>query len=377
MKIAFLSTFFPFRGGIAQFNAAIYRELEKQHEVKAYTFKRQYPDFLFPGETQYVTEQDQVDEIPATRILDTINPFSYASTAKAIKREQPDVLIMKYWMTFFAPSLGWVAKRLKKNTVTICVLDNLIPHEKRFFDTAFNRFFVKQIDGFVVMSDKVLEDLLLTHPTANYLRIDHPLYDHFGAIQGKSNACKHLNLNPEKKYALFFGFIRDYKGLDLLIDAMKTVSEDVELIVAGEVYGSFQKYEQQIAQAGLSNRIHVFNRYISDAEVAQFYGAADVCVLPYKSATQSGITAISFHFEVPIIATNVGGLAETVKHQKTGVVVDSPDSSLIATAINTYFKEDLKEAMVTEIQQYKQEHSWKKFAEQLVDFAKEMRSKKH
>jgi glycosyltransferase involved in cell wall biosynthesis len=184
-------------------------------------------------------------------------------------------------------------------------------------------------------------------------------------------------LNPEKKYALFFGFIRDYKGLDLLIDAMKTVSEDVELIVAGEVYGSFQKYEQQIAQAGLSNRIHVFNRYISDAEVAQFYGAADVCVLPYKSATQSGITAISFHFEVPIIATNVGGLAETVKHQKTGVVVDSPDSSLIATAINTYFKEDLKEAMVTEIQQYKQEHSWKKFAEQLVDFAKEMRSKKH
>lgn len=367
MKIALLSTFFPFRGGIAQFNANIFRELEKTQDVKAFTFKRQYPNFLFPGETQYVTEKDQVDKIPATQVLDTVNPLTYFSTAKKIKQFGPDVLIMKYWMTFFAPSLGLVSKKLKK-AKRICILDNLIPHEKRFFDTAFNNYFVKQIDGFVVMSDKVLVDLLSVKPNAAYIRIDHPLYDHFGAVKTKEVACASLGLDPSKKYVLFFGFIRDYKGLDLLIEAMKSVDESVELIVAGEVYGTFDKYQELIDRLQLRKRIHLFNQYISDSEVTDFFSAVDVCVLPYKSATQSGITAISYHFDLPVIATDVGGLKETIKHGETGLIVDAISSEAIARSISHYFERDSKSVFFSAIQKFKKENSWETFTDKMLAF---------
>lgn len=373
MKIAFLSTFYPFRGGIAQFNASLYRAIEENHTVQAYTFSRQYPNFLFPGETQYVTEKDVVDKIPAKVILDTVNPFTYFKTRRAIKREQPDALIMKYWMTFFAPSLGTVCKGLDKRTKRICILDNLIPHEKRFFDTAFNRFFLKHVDGFVVMSDSVLKDLLSMKPDAQYIRLDHPLYDHFGAPVQRDLACEQLNLDPSKKYVLFFGFIRDYKGLDLLIEAFKTVQEGVELIVAGEVYGSFEKYQKQIDESGQKNRIHLFNRYISDNEVPNFFSAAEVCVLPYKGATQSGITAISYHFGLPMIATDVGGLKETILDGETGDIVAEPESSQIANAINAYITENRKERYLPAIENYKAENSWKTFAERTTKFIEELK----
>lgn len=367
MKIAFLSTFFPFRGGIAQFNANLFRILEKENQVKAFTFKRQYPQFLFPGETQYVTENDEVDKIPSDEVLDTINPFSYQKTARKIAAFQPDVLIMKYWMTFFAPSLGFVSKKLKR-AKRICILDNLIPHEKRFFDKSFNAYFTKQIDGFVVMSDKVLEDLLKTKPDANYIRIDHPLYDHFGAVLSKEVACRNLGLDTQKKYVLFFGFIRDYKGLDLLIEAFKTVDDQYELIVAGEVYGSFDKYAKLIEKNQLTKRIHLFNRYISDHEVPSFFSASEVCVLPYKSATQSGITAISYHFNLPIIATDVGGLKETISDGKTGVIVKEINKTAFSQAINRYLRDDLKSQFAPHIQAYKSENSWESFSEKMLDF---------
>lgn len=372
MKIAFLSTFFPFRGGIAQFNANLFRELEKKNEIKAFTFKRQYPNFLFPGETQYVTEKDLVDQIPAEQVLDTVNPISYAQSARKIKQFQPDVLIMKYWMTFFAPSLGFISKNLKK-TKRICILDNLIPHEKRFFDTAFNRYFIKHIDGFVVMSDKVLADLLSMKPDAAYIRIDHPLYDHFGAVKTKEDACSSLKLDPTKKYVLFFGFIRDYKGLDLLIEAFKLVDPSLELIIAGEVYGSFDKYQELIRSTKLENRIHLFNQYISDSEVSDFFSAADVCVLPYKSATQSGITAISYHFNLPVIATDVGGLKETIKHGETGMIVPEIGVESIAKSINDYFQNDSKRAFFDAIQTFKEENSWKTFAHKMLGFIEELK----
>ena len=373
MKIAFLSTFFPFRGGIAQFNASLYRAFEKKNEVKAFTFKRQYPNILFPGETQYVTEKDVVDQIPAVQVLDTVNPASYAKTASQIRQFNPDVLIMKYWMTFFAPSLGWVSKRVKKNTKTICILDNLIPHEKRFFDTAFNRFFLKQIDGFVVMSDKVLTDLLISKPDAKYIRLDHPLYDHFGPVKTKADACKELNLDPEKKYVLFFGFIRDYKGLDLLIEAFKTVDPALHLIIAGEVYGSFEKYQLQLADSAVSARIHLFNHYISDSEVSSFFSASEVCVLPYKSATQSGITAISYHFDLPVIATDVGGLKETIIDGETGVIVKEISSKAISEAIQNYFRGNSKAFYFEAIQKYKQANSWETFSEKVLDFVEDLK----
>ena len=373
MKIAFLSTFFPFRGGIAQFNANIYRVLEKKNTVKAFTFKRQYPNFLFPGETQYVTKDDKVDEIPAVPLLDSVNPLSYAKTARKIREYDPDVLIMRYWMTFFAPSLGWVSKKMKKNVKRIVILDNLIPHETRFFDTAFNRFFLKHVDGFVVMADSVQNDLLKAKPDARFIRMDHPIYDHFGALKSKEDACRELNLDLEKKYVLFFGFIRDYKGLDLLIEAFKTVDPELHLIIAGEVYGSFDKYSKQLQDSGISERVHLFNQYISDSEVPAFFSASDVCVLPYKSATQSGITAISYHFNLPIIATDVGGLKETIRDGETGVIVSEISSRAISQAIDSYFKEHSKAFYFEAIQKYKKENSWETFSDKMLDFINELK----
>lgn len=376
MKITILSTFYPFRGGIAQFNASVYRALEKEHEVKAVTFSRQYPDFLFPGETQYVGENDPSDKIPALRLVDTINPFTYWKAAKHIRQTQPDVLIMKYWMTFFAPSLGTIAKRMNKSTKRICILDNLIPHEKRFFDRVLNRFYLKHTDGYVVMSNSVLNDLLQMKPDAQYLRIDHPLYDHFGEKLDRTESLQQLGLDPSKKYALFFGFIRDYKGLDLLIQAMNHIDPTIELIVAGEVYGSFEKYQELINSGGQKHRIHLFNKYIGDEKVPQFFSAADVCVLPYKSATQSGITSISYHFDLPIIATDVGGLKETIEHMKTGLIVDQPEVIAISESINQYFKNDLGKQFAPNIEIYKNKHSWKNFSEELTNFALNLKRSK-
>ncbi len=373
MKIAFLSTFYPLRGGIAQFNAAMYRAFEQEHDVKAYTFKRQYPDFLFPGETQYVTEDDNVDKIDSLELLDTINPFSYGSTAKQIKAFNPDFLIMKYWMSFFGPSLGTVAKHLKTQTKVITILDNVIPHEKRFFDTPFTKYFLKQNHGFIAMSDAVQADLMqLTDGKAQCLRINHPNYDHFGANVPKSDAAKQLKLPPEKKTILFFGFIRDYKGLDLLIQAMDHLDDSFQLVIAGECYGSFEKYTRLIEKSTFKQNIHVFNQYIGDPEVPNFFCAADVVVLPYKSATQSGITAIAHHFAVPIIATDVGGLKEIITHKETGLIVPEVDSKAIADAIHIYFNKNYKIAFSKNLEAQKAENSWERFAEKVLSFGNQL-----
>ncbi|MCH2224397.1 MAG: glycosyltransferase [Crocinitomicaceae bacterium] len=368
MKISCLSTFYPFRGGIAQFNASLYRELEKNNEVKAFTFKRQYPKILFPGETQFVQEGDEADKITAERVLDSINPLSYWKTAKKIREFKPDLILTKYWMTFFGPSLGTVLKR-NKLAKRISILDNVIPHERRFFDMPSNRFFLKHNDGFVVMSDKVLKDLLSIKPDAKYLRIDHPVYDHFGEKKDRKSVLEKLGLSEDKKYLLFFGFIREYKGLDLLIQAMKYVAEDVHLIVAGETYGSFDKYQAEIDASSAKNRIHLYNQYISDDEVAEFFSISEVCVLPYKGATQSGITAISHHFELPIIATDVGGLKESILHMQNGLIVKYPEPKLIAESIETYFKENLKSKFEMDLKKIKEENSWSNFARRVLEFA--------
>jgi len=372
MKIAFLSTFYPFRGGISQFNALMYRTFEKNHSVKAFTFKRQYPNFLFPGETQYVTKDDHADEIPSTELLDSINPLTYLSTAKAIKKYHPDVLITKYWMTFFGPSLGFVCKSLKKTTKRISILDNVIPHEKRFFDGFCNNYFLKNNDGFIVMSDAVLKDLLSILPDAKYLRVNHPVYNHFPAKMESAEARKILKLDPTKKTLLFFGFIRDYKGLDLLIEAMNYLNEEYQLIIAGEVYGSFEKYQQLIDVSNFKKNIHLFNKYIGDDDVTIYFSAADVCILPYKSATQSGITSIANHYDLPIIATNVGGLKETIHHLKTGIIVEQPEVQQISKAIKTYFSENYKKGFSIEIKKEKEENSWENFCEKIIEFSKNL-----
>jgi glycosyltransferase involved in cell wall biosynthesis len=374
MKVVILSTFYPYRGGIAQFNANLYREAEKAHEVEAVTFTRQYPDFLFPGETQLVTAKDRMaDPVPSKRWLDTINPYTWLSTARKIKRLSPDVVITKYWMTFFGPSLGMVLGRLGRKTVRISILDNVIPHEKRFFDKPANNFFLSRNDGFIVMSDSVLKDLLSLKPDARYLRIDHPLYDHFGEKTERAEACRKLGIDPSKKTVLFFGFIRDYKGLDLLLEAAAQLPDDYTVIVAGEVYGSFDKYSEIIEKLGISEKIALFNQYIGDEDVPLYFSASDVCVLPYKSATQSGITSIAMHFTVPVIATDVGGLSELVKHERTGLIVEKPEASLIAGSIRRFFTEDFQEKFTAALEEEKKAHSWQAFTRKLLDFADSLR----
>lgn len=369
MRIALFSAFYPYRGGIAQFSAQLYRSLEKEHEVKAFTFKRQYPGILFPGKTQFVTEDDEADPIVAERILDMVNVVSPANAAKKIRTYEPDLVISQYWMTFFGPAIGAMHKRLSKTTKRISIVHNMIPHERKFYDKLANRIFLKHNDGFVVLSDAVLQDLLLLKPDAKYLRIDHPVYNQFGDKVERGKALSELNLNPEFNYLLFFGFIRDYKGLDLLLEAMRDLPEEYHLIIAGEVYGSFDKYKKIIDSAGLGDRIHLFNQYIGDKQVKYFFSAADVCVLPYRSATQSGITAIAQHFELPVIATDVGGLKENVLHEENGLIVSAPHPHLIGNAIKHYFNGELRSKFEAKILASKEKNSWKNFSDRIVEFA--------
>jgi glycosyltransferase involved in cell wall biosynthesis len=371
MKIAYLSTFYPFRGGIAQFNANLYKTLQERHEVIPFTFKRQYPEFLFPGKTQYVTPDDKAIPIDSIPVLDTANPLMYHAAARKIAQSRPDVLIMKYWMPYFAPSLGVVAHQLKKQGCkVITILDNVISPEQRFFDKPLTSWFLRQNTGFVAMSGSVRDDLLSLHPAARFIQQAHPLYDHFGESLDKQVACKQLGIDPEKKTLLFFGLIRDYKGLDLLIDAMSSLDASYQLVIAGESYGDFGKYRQQIDASQAKQRITVLNRYIGDEEVPVLFSASDLLVVPYRSATQSGVIPIAYHFEVPVLATDVGGLKETIEGAKTGLVCQPQVESLVQ-GIHEVFLGGTA-AFIANIQEEKKNLSWERFADALIAFVQSL-----
>lgn len=368
MRIAYLSTFYPFRGGIAQFNASLFREFERQHEVAAFTFTRQYPNLLFPGATQFVTPADRVDQIPATQVLDTINPLSYFKTARVMRGYAPDLLVMKFWMPFFAPALGAVAGRLRQHgTRVITILDNLIPHERRPGDLALLRYFMKRNDGFIAMSKTVERDLRQFLPEARYRLKPHPLYDHFGPAISATEARAKLGLPHDKRLVLFFGFIRDYKGLDTLIRATQFLSDEYCVVIAGEMYGDFAKYDRIIDEAQVRSRCKLFIRYIDDTEVPDFFSAAEVCVLPYKSATQSGIVQIAFNFNLPVIATDVGGLAEMIEDNVTGLILRAQEPQALAQLIESYFARNLREPFARNIAARRHSYSWAGFAEAVLE----------
>jgi len=372
MKISLFSAFYPFRGGIAQFNERFCQELEKNHEVKKFTFKTQYPSFLFPGKTQFSEPSAKPKTGIAKRIVSTFNPFSYNSGAKRIVQSNPDIFIANYWMTFFGPFLGWFGTKMNKKAKRVALVHNLVPHEKRFFDTFFSKYFVKNYDGFVVLSEAVKKDILQLKPTAKILQIEHPLYDHFGDKTDKSQAISNLGLDSTKKTLLFFGIIRDYKGLDLLIEAMLLLSDDYQLIIVGEVYGDSKKYEVQIENSSRRDDILMINKFVDDKDVNQYFSVADLCVLPYRSATQSGVTAISHYFEVPVLATNVGGLKETISHKKTGYIIEQSNPKLIAAGIMDFFASTSQIDLVSNIQILKRERSWKSFSNQVIEFSQSL-----
>jgi glycosyltransferase involved in cell wall biosynthesis len=375
MKIAYLSVFYPYRGGIAQFNANLYRELEKSHQVKAFNFKRQYPKILFPGKTQHIPKDDKALFIESTPVLDSINPFSYGRTARQILKYNPDLLLMRYWMPFFAPSLGWVARRLKhKGCTVVSIVDNLVPHERTFMDKALSRWFLKQNHGCIAMSRTVRDDILSLDPKIPYILKAHPLYDHFGAPVPSAEAKNQLGLDPNRKTLLFFGFIRDYKGLDLLLDAFADLGNTYQLVIAGESYGSFEKYERQIHALPDPSSVKVFNRYIADSEVPAFFSAADVCVLPYRTATQSGISAMAYHYQVPLIVTPAGGLAEAVEGPGTGLVAAGTDARSVELAIRRYFSMD-RDPFKENIRKEKEVLTWEHFSSEITDFVNKVNPK--
>ena len=369
MKIAILSCFYPYRGGISQFNACLYGELSRTHDVKAFNFSRQYPEFLFPGKTQFVTEDDEAVPVESTSLLDTANPFTYIKTYRAIREWKPDVLIVRYWMSYFAPSLGYITRKMKKHCKVISILDNVIPHEQRFFDTPLTKYFLKGSTGCVTLCEAVSEDLLKMKPDARYTVIQHPLYSHFGQKKPREDAERKLGLKSGKKNILFFGLIRKYKGLDILLEAFEKLPDDYQLIIAGEPYGSFEPYQKIIDRLPGKERIVKVLKYIKDSEVSDYFSAADLAVLPYRSATQSGISSVSYHFEVPMIVTDVGGLKETIGDRGTGLVSEHGTPEAIASEIERYFADpQIAEDCIMNIRSEKERLSWSGFADRLIGF---------
>jgi glycosyltransferase involved in cell wall biosynthesis len=374
LRIAILSCFYPFRGGISQFNSCLFQELSKLHTVKAFNFKRQYPDILFPGKTQYVTEDDVAVPVESEALLDTANPLSYLLTARKIREWNPDLLIMRYWMSYFAPSLGYVAHHMKKGCKVVSVLDNVIPHEQHFFDRPFTNYFLGGQSGYVVLCDAVGKDLVSIKPKAKYVEIPHPLYGQFGEKLPKGQARKIVGVPENLKTLLFFGLIRDYKGLVILLKAFEKLDSTFALVIAGEPYGSFDKYQALIEASPNRERIYTNTNYIKDSQVSAYFSSADVCVLPYRSATQSGISNISFYYDLPLITTDVGGLKEMIADKGLGLVVSEITSEAIADSILNYFGEGPCAECITEkemkenIGNEKERLSWSNFCKDLLEF---------
>lgn len=362
MKVTILGTAHPFRGGLAAFNERMALELVNQgNEVTIETFTTQYPSFLFPGKSQY-SDQPNPKKLKINRSFSSVNPFSWIRLGRRLKKEKPDVIIVKFWLPFMGPCFGSILRIAKKNrhTKVICVVDNMIPHEKRVGDKPFTKYFVKPVDGFVAMSQSVLEDVAKFTPTENKILSPHPIYDNFGTAISREEALKKLNLSADYRYLLFFGIIRKYKGLDLLLEAFSDdffEENKIKLIVAGEHYDDKEMYDAIIEKNQLEKNIIRVAEFIPDDKVKLYFCAADLVVQPYKNATQSGITQIAYHFEKPMVVTDVGGLAELCPNEKVGYVVE-PQKTAINLAIKRFFNEADKNEMLRHIQAEKKKLGW-------------------
>ncbi|MDR3679045.1 MAG: glycosyltransferase [Flavipsychrobacter sp.] len=373
MKIALIGPAHPLRGGgISTFNERLATELQTEgHDVTIYSFSLQYPSFLFPGKSQFTYEPAPAG-LNIKSIINSINPLSWINVGNLIKKDRPDLVIVRYWMPFMGPCLGTILRIVNQNKHTriLCIADNIIPHEKRPGDLPFTKYFIKPVHTFIAMSRDVLKDLkTLTDKPATF--VPHPLYDNYGAAVPRAQALAQLKLPTDKKYMLFFGFIRKYKGLDILLEAMsdeRLKASGVELIVAGEFYGDEDFYTNIIKQHGLEQKVHMYTSFIPNEEVTLYFSAADVIVQPYRSATQSGITQVAYHFEKPMIVTNVGGLAEVVPNGETGYVT-TPEPAAIADALLQFFTPGSIPNLDANLKREKAKYSWDVFVQQLLQTA--------
>jgi glycosyltransferase involved in cell wall biosynthesis len=354
----------PLRGGLATYNERLARELMQKNQVTLLTFSLQYPNFLFPGQSQF-SDDPKPEDLTIDIALNSVNPLNWISVGRKYKKVKPDIIIFRYWMPFFGPCFGTFARIVKSNhhTQVVAITDNIIPHEKRFFDTPFSKYFLPVLDGAVAMSRKVLKDLQdfpLSKPVKKTGYHAHPLYDNFGQAVSKSDACTALGLDANKRHVLFFGFIRNYKGLDLLLEAMALLPEslkDVNLLIAGEYYEDSAPYDKIIAEKQLENRIDLHTKFIPNDDVRLYFSAADIVAQPYRNATQSGVSQIAYHFETPMIITNVGGLSELVPHGEAGWVCE-PTSESLAAAVISMYEPGRIEHVRTSLKELKKQFSW-------------------
>lgn len=364
----------PLRGGLATYDERLARAFQQAGwQARIVTFSLQYPGFLFPGQTQYSTEPAPAD-LQIEVALNSVNPLSWLAVGRRLGHEKPDLVVLRYWLPFMGPALGSVARLIRANghTRVVAITDNVIPHEKRPGDTAFTRWFLGSCHGFVTMSRAVLADLRRFEPTKPALYQAHPLYDSFGPVLPRETALQALGLATTSRYALFFGFIRAYKGLDLLLRAWadeRLTHLPVKLIIAGEFYEDAPPYEALIRELKLEDRLVRRTEFIADSAVAAYFSAADLVVQPYKHATQSGVSQVAYHFDRPMLVTDVGGLAELVPGGEVGYVT-APEPAAIANALVDFFSDSTKlPTLQAGVRRVKTRFSWATMVQTLREVA--------
>jgi len=367
----------PLRGGLASYNERLARAFQQQgHTVSIYTFSLQYPGFLFPGTTQFSSEPAP-EKLDIRIEINSINPFNWIRNGLRLKKEKPDVIVVRYWLPFMGPCLGTILRIVKKNhhTRVVCIADNIIPHEKRIGDHVFTSYFVKPVDAFITMSSKVLQDVaIFSQKPAKY--VAHPLYDNFGEKISRESARQKLGIGNTDKIVLFFGFIRAYKGLDILFDAISILQNEagnnppVRFLVAGEFYEEEKGYQAQIDQLGIREQLYLRTDFIPDSEVKYYLCAADAVIQPYRNATQSGVTPLAYHFEKPMLVTNVGGLPALVPDKKVGLVTE-PDPAAIANGILQFYQLG-EDYFIPHLREEKKKYSWGRMVSSITQLANDI-----
>jgi glycosyltransferase involved in cell wall biosynthesis len=372
VNVVLIGPAYPLRGGLASFDQRLAKAFNDQGDTcSIYSFSLQYPSFLFPGTTQYSSEPPPPDLDIHTRI-NSINPLNWISVGEELRKRRPDLIVVRYWLPFMGAALGTILRRVKKNKHTriVAITDNVIPHEKGPGDIPLTRYFLKSCDAFVTMSEKVMKDLRTFEPDKPAKQVLHPLYDNFGDPVPKSEARAKLDLPPDQPIVLFFGFIRKYKGLDLLFEAIKVLkdkypaSANIRFLIAGEFYENEVPYREQVKSLGIADQLILRTSFIADSEVKYYLGAADLVIQPYRNATQSGVTPLAYHFEKPMIVSNVGSLPTLVPHEKVGLVCE-PEPESIAKAILRFF--ELGESFfIPHLRVEKENYSWKKLTDAIM-----------
>lgn len=377
LKIFILGPAFPLRGGPAQFNENLCAELIKEgHDAQIISYALQYPNFLFPGSSQFETSGSSPIGIKIHTLINTINPFNWFKVARFIKKEKPDFILIRYWLPFFGPSLGTIARLVRSKTKVLALTDNVIPHEKRIGDTPFTKYFVKSCDGFIAMSRKVLNDVTLFSETQNKVYSPHPMYETYGPSVSKKEAREKLNLHPDDKLILFFGLIRHYKGLDILLEAMAhpdIKKQNIKLLIAGEFYEDKQPYLDLIQKLELQNQVILHDKFIANNEVRYYFCASNLVAQTYRNATNSGVTMVGYYYEKPMLVTNVGGLTEIVPDDECGYVVDN-FVPMISDKILTYFNEEKENEFTQNVILEKKKYEWKEFIRVLISLFEKTKS---